>query len=227
MQIINLSFLISRKLKRQMDYEAENVILQFPVIASIIICICCTIGTLYMYIHIIGTYPLSLFNLTILISTICISIFIITICILSISEDSNILNGFILSPFLANTVRIILKKNTITIPNIPAATYSSTLQNLAKKAYGVQKRLSQYLSSFVLGGRTYSISGFFKFHKQENIVMMVVGIILIFSIPFTRFEWFNNGEEEEEIEKEKEKVDMAEEVSWQSRRNQSFYYFLN
>ena len=106
--------------------------------------------------------------------------------------------------------------------------YTSTVKGLLEKAYKIQKRLSQYLSSFIFSGNSiYSISGFFEFNKQENIIAIVIGLVMLISLPLTKYEWFNDGSEpEEKIETEKPRDEKVE-IYWEERKYHCFYYVLN
>jgi hypothetical protein len=95
-------------------------------------------------------------------------------------EDSNIVNGFLLSLFLSYSFKaFVLKRNISTASKIGSAVEKGIpgISSLLNSMYNVQKRLSQYISSFVFNGPANSVAGFFEFNKQEKVISMAIGLL--------------------------------------------------
>ena len=228
-QVTNLAFLISRRIKEKMSYKEEGLVFEFPIIIALLTSVTWLFLSIWLYYACLITYELTVVNMIIITAWILISVFLLTISILSATEDSNIMNGWFLSLFLAYTTKVILKKRDLSVViTAESLSYTSTVKGLLEKAYKIQKRLSQYLSSFIFSGNSiYSISGFFEFNKQENIIAIVIGLVMLVSLPLTKYEWFNDGSEpEEKIETEKPRDEKVE-IYWEERKYHCFYYILN
>jgi hypothetical protein len=102
------------------------------------------------------------------------------------------MNGSLISLFFGYTTKVLLNKINL-VARASELSYGSNFSNLLNKAYALQKRMSQYFTSFIFGGSSYSIAGFFELNKQENIIMMIIGLIVCLSLPLTKYEWFNSG----------------------------------
>ena len=132
---------------------------------------------------------------------------------------------------MAYNVRVLLKKLSITNSVTgESLSYTASIHQVLRKLYDIQKRMSNYLTSFVMSGSTtYSIAGFFEFNKQENIIAMVIGMAMCMSLPLTRYEWFSDGSTsvEDEDNKNVTRLDIQKVVHWEERKYQAYYYFLN
>ncbi|CAI2373143.1 unnamed protein product [Moneuplotes crassus] len=229
-QLINLSFLISRWMKSKMDYEREGINLQFTVVLALSLSITSILMAIYLFVQSLTEAELSTLNILAISACILISVFICVVCILSEQEDSNIMNGGLFSMFLAyNTRGIIRKGNLIALKSTIQEEAPSLIRSLLSKAYLVQKRLSNYLSSFILEGNSgYSIIGFFEFHKKDNLISLLLGITLILALPFTQKEWFRDGSSFDESEEDSDIPKPTEvDLRWEDRKAQCFYYLVN
>ena len=105
--------------------------------------------------------------------------------------------------------------------------YNSLASQMISKVYDLQKRVSQYLSSFIMSGsNSYSITGFFEFNKNENLIALVLGLVMLMSLPLTKNEWFADGSSNEEENKEKNE-NPYQFIQWEERKCQAYYYALN
>ena len=169
-----------------------------------------------------------MFRIGIILVSICVSVIIWITSTVTQNEDSNILNVSFVSLFFSYVTKTILnKKNIVEVKLIKELNYNSTISHFISKVYDLQKRVSQYITSFVMSGSTsYSIAGFFEFNKQENIIALVLGLVMWMTLSLTKHEWFADGSiDEAEVNEKNENPYQF--IQWEERKHQAYYYGLN
>lgn len=220
LQVINLSFLISRKIKDKIDIDQG--FLQFFAILGVALILTWVALTGFLYYEIFKLTDFSVVQVIFISLAILVSIFWWIICLLSNREDSNLMNGMFLTLFITQTTKAMVGKSKHAKMRI--ASYiqnTSYFGGLITKAYDIQKRLSNYLSSFILGGNPgYNIASFFEFHKRDNIISLILAFVLLFTLPLTKKEWFPDEQgDQSDNESDKEAENRG--------KSRSFQYFLN
>ena len=227
LQYINIIFLLSRCIKSKIDFEKEDITFQFPTIIGIMLIVLSLAGTGYWsylnFINLTDTISLVFFICCLIIGS-----FWTLVCFTSDKNDSIVTNGLYLFLYFANVSRMLAtQRKTMKISRIIDMSYSASFSRIIDKMYKLQKRVSQFLTSFVLSGPAYATSGFFEMQNYDNITYLLLGISVWLSLPLTVNEWFSDGSKQNEnIENTSNDNSNEKDHSYHSQYT-SIYYLIN
>ena len=67
--------------------------------------------------------------------------------------------------------------------------YEGTAMEILNAAMRLQKRASQYLSSFIFGSGSYNIDGFTESMNMNCLLSSIRIVVLFLTLPMTKDEW--------------------------------------
>jgi len=187
--VINISFKVSRELQNRIDFEVPF----FKSWAAIAILVFSIVGFVFCFIFSNQALQKSKFLVHDAVAyTIfgCVILLLVCIVICTVncnSEDGIVLNSanfaLYVSYIYRNTVFTLFKASQRKILQ-----ESGNFNDILSKFSEIQKRVSQYIFSFLFG-TAYNIEGFFEEITHDKIFSITLGLIAMISLTLTAGEW--------------------------------------